>query len=229
MSSSPDSWGIVVAAGRGERFGPGTLKQFVPLAGKPLALWSIEVLRAHPSIAGLSVVVPPACVEAPPDWLQTLAGEDLRLCPGGATRRDSVRAGLEVAGDADLVVVHDAVRPLITPEMLDRVRSAAGPDVGAIAARRCSDTLKRGTADGLVDGTLDRSEVWRAETPQVFGLERLREVHGRALADGLEATDCAVLCERYGVPVRLVELWEPNLKVTRPADLTQVECLLGAR
>ena len=229
MSSSAEFWGVVVAAGRGERFGAGGLKQFVPLAGKPLALWPIEALRDHPASAGLSIVVPPATLQDPPDWLADLAGGSVRLCSGGATRTDSVRAGLEAADAVPLVVVQDAARPLITRGILDRVLDEAEPDIGAIAARRASDTLKRGTPDGYVAETVDRTAVWRAETPQAFGLELLREIHGRALAEGVSGTDCAALCERYGIRVRLVELSEPNLKVTRPSDLGLVECVLEAR
>lgn len=229
MSSPAEFWGIVVAAGSGERFGSDGLKQFVPLGGKPLALWAVEALRDHPASAGLSIVVPPACVQEPPDWLAGLASGSVRLCSGGATRTDSVRAGLEAAGAVPLVVVQDAARPLLTRGILDRVLGVAEPELGAIAARRASDTLKEGTADGYVARTLDRTAVWRAETPQAFGLELLREIHGRALSEGVTDTDCAALCERYGVRVKLVEISEPNIKVTRPSDLDLVECVLKAR
>lgn len=233
MSSFPETWGIVVAGGGGKRFGSGELKQFAPLAGKPMVLWSVDAFRSHPAIIGLSLVVPARYQKEPPDWLARLAAEGLRVVAGGGTRSESVRAGLEtVESPAVLVAVHDAVRPLITPELITRVLAGAAPDRGAIAARRVTDTLKEAVAgndDEMVRSTVDRARLWRAETPQIFGRELLVEVYRRAAEEFRQETDCAALCEAYGIRVKLVEIDELNLKVTHPPDALLAEALLAAR
>ncbi len=230
MNSFPDVWSVVVAAGRSERFAGELPKQFVPVAGVPVAQWAIDTFRAHPAVAGVTAVVPAAACERPPGWLAELEDSGVLLCPGGATRTESVRAGLEtVPANVSLVAVHDGVRPLVTAKMISRVLSEAGPDWGTIAARRVTDTLKEATAEGTVARTVDRAHLWRAETPQVFGRELLIDVYCRAGEEGQHGTDSAGLYERYGIPVRLVEICDPNLKLTSRSDFAIVEALLISR
>jgi 2-C-methyl-D-erythritol 4-phosphate cytidylyltransferase len=208
---------LLVAAGSGERLGAGRPKAFVELAGRPMLEWSLAALRAA-GIAEVVVALPPG-VPAP---------EGVRGVPGGATRSASVRAALAEVS-ADVVLVHDAARPLVTPDVFARVLDAlAGADC-AIAAARVADTVKEADASGAVVATLDRSRLWAVQTPQAFR----RDVLTRALdvsADVLaRATDDAWLVERAGGSVRVVETSPANFKVTTPHDLRVAEILLRER
>lgn len=213
---------LVVAAGRGERLGSTGPKAFVMCGGRPLLEWSIDALKAVPEIGHIVVATPPG-VEAPAGTTGVFGGEE---------RSHSVRAALHHTLAGDPVLVHDAARPLVTPEIIRA--TLAGLDAGAdaaIAAARVTDTIKRGGGDdGLtVAETLDRSSLWAIQTPQVFR----REVLERALAqpnDALAgATDDASLVEAMGGTVRLVESPRENFKVTTPEDLRLADLLLRAR
>lgn len=215
---------LLVAAGRGERLGADGPKAFVMLAGRPLLDWSLDALRATAAVGRIVVALPPGA-EAPAGTIGV---------PGGAERSHSVRAALAAAGDGpddEPVIVHDAARPLATPELFERVLeelAASGAD-GAIAAARVSDTIKRAGPDGEVAETLDRSALWAVQTPQAFrraALARALAAPGEVLA---AATDDAALVERIGGRVRVVESPAANLKVTTPTDLRLAELLLRAR
>jgi 2-C-methyl-D-erythritol 4-phosphate cytidylyltransferase len=229
---------VIAAAGSGQRLGAGGPKAFVPLAGRPLVEWSIAAYRAAPSVR--SIVV--AC---PPGHAHDLGGEDLAVVDGGATRAQSVLNALE-AVSTDLVAIHDAARPLVTPELIEDVVATlvADPDAAAaIAATPVTDTIKqvakgaRGTLcmSGMhnvplvIESTLDRERLWAAQTPQVFRAVALRE----ALAAGPErvaaATDEAMLVEAAGGGVLIHPSPSQNLKVTRPLDLKLAELLLAER
>lgn len=230
MPSSTRTWAVIVAAGAGERFGGDAPKQFLPLAGRPLILWTLEPFLTHPEIVGVTLVVPEEYAARPPDWLAELHRHGVRLAAGGGSRSDSVRLGLEtVAADVELVAVHDGARPLISAADITRVLDAADGETGAIAARPMRDTLKAVDAAGHIIRTVDREGVWRAETPQAFAREVLVEVHRRAVADGVVGTDCAALCERFGFAVKVVEMARPNVKVTTAGDLALAEAWLAAR
>ncbi|UCC72626.1 MAG: 2-C-methyl-D-erythritol 4-phosphate cytidylyltransferase [Gemmatimonadota bacterium] len=228
MSSSASNWAVIVAAGRGRRFGSGAPKQFTPLAGKPLVLWAVDAFRSHRSFSGVTVVLPREFVDQPPAWLQDLVSGGVILAAGGAERTDSVRHGLAtVPEQVELVAVHDGARPLISGGDISRVVEKAGPRRGAIAARRVADSLKVADAEGRMLRAVSRENLWRAETPQVFPRELIVEIHRRAESEGVVASDCAGLCERYGVDVVLVEIDAPNPKVTRRRDLQFVEAMLA--
>ncbi|HEY3828620.1 MAG TPA: 2-C-methyl-D-erythritol 4-phosphate cytidylyltransferase [Solirubrobacteraceae bacterium] len=208
---------LIVAAGRGERLGADCPKALVELAGRPLLQWSVQALRAVPAIERI-VVALPAGVEAPAGTLGV---------PGGAVRSESVGLALAAAGPGDPVLVHDAARPLLTPALVTRVLAALGAADGAIAAAAVTDTVKRAAADGHVRETLDRSELWAVQTPQVFrraALERALEVSSEVLA---AATDDAWLVERAGGSVVVVEAPRENLKITTTLDLALAELLLA--
>jgi 2-C-methyl-D-erythritol 4-phosphate cytidylyltransferase len=218
-------WAVVAAGGRGERLAGGRPKAFAKLAGRPLLAESLERLEASEWVDAIVVV-------APPDWEEPAillaeelgAGKVTACVAGGATRTESVRIGIgEVPDDAAVVMVHDAARPLLAPEVVDRVLEALGEGWdGAVPAVAVSDTLKR-AVDGQVVETLDRSGVYAAQTPQAFVAATLR----RALADGEGETDCAALVEAAGGRIALVEGDARLLKVTTPGDLALVEALLG--
>ena len=225
MPSSPEprAAAVVVAGGAGRRMGGDVRKQYLALAGEPVLLHAVRPFASHPAVAQTVVVLPPEDAADPPPWLSAL-GVD--IVPGGAERGDSVRAGLEaVRPHLDVVLVHDGARPLVTRDVIDRVLAACG-EAGAIAAVRVTDTVKDVDGDGTIRGTPDRARLWQAQTPQGFPRAALVDAYGRALADGVAATDDAALFERYAGPVRVVEGAPENLKVTRPGDVEIAEVLL---
>lgn len=222
---------VLVAAGRGERFGNALPKAFVALAGQPLVLRAAAVLAAVPEVTHIVPVIPGNAMER---WrtLLTEFGEPAVLgapVAGGAERQDSVRAGLEaLPADVDLVAVHDAARPLVRPEAVSRVVAAAARAGAAILAIPARDTIKRVT-EGRVVATPDRATCWAAQTPQVFRVALLREALAKAASDGHRGTDDAALVERLGITVHVVEGDSDNLKLTHPEDLAVAERILAHR
>jgi 2-C-methyl-D-erythritol 4-phosphate cytidylyltransferase len=207
--------GIIPAGGSGERLGAEGPKAFVVLAGRPLLEWSLAVLE--PLCDRVVVAVP-----------EGHAGGD--RVEGGESRSESVRNALSAAPEATVAVVHDAARPLLTADVVERCLTALEPGVdGAIAAARMTDTVKEAADDGRVVRTLDRSVLWAVQTPQVFRAEVLRRALDRDVSALAAATDDAALVESVGGTVRVVESPPENLKVTRAADLRVAEALLQAR
>jgi 2-C-methyl-D-erythritol 4-phosphate cytidylyltransferase len=209
---------LLVAAGSGERLGAGRPKAFVTLAGRPMLEWSLDALR-DAGLTRIVVALPPG--EPAPDGCIGV--------PGGATRSASVRAALAAAPADDAVVVHDAARPLVTPELFARTLAGLGEADCAIAAAPVTDTVKEAGPDGRVTATLDRSRLWAIQTPQAFrreALERALDVGDDVLA---AATDDAWLVERAGGSVRVVESSPANLKVTTSHDLEVAALLLSKR
>jgi 2-C-methyl-D-erythritol 4-phosphate cytidylyltransferase/2-C-methyl-D-erythritol 2,4-cyclodiphosphate synthase len=211
---------ILVAAGSGSRFGAAMPKQFLALAGKPVIRHAAEALMAHAEL--LQPVGKPSAIEAALDGMQHLP-----VVPGGATRQDSVRAGLKaLEGYApDIVLVHDAARPLIplgmVPELLSALQSASG----AIPAIPVADTLKH-VVDGLIVRTVPRESLYRAQTPQAFRYQILLTAHRGKIAG---ATDDASLLEALGERVAVVAGAEDNIKLTYPEDLARLERALAGR
>lgn len=219
-------WAIVPAGGRGVRMG--RKKQGLPLWGRPVLRWTLEALAASPGVRGVVVVVPAEDVGS---WRRRLRGcrKVAAVVAGGAERQASVACGLRaVPSAASVILVHDGVRPCVTPALVSRVAAAARVDGAAIAALPVAETLKQG-ADGWVRTTVSREGVWAVQTPQAFRADLLREAHRRAAADGVLGTDEAALVERLGVPVRLVPGLPGNVKITRPDDLPLARALLRGR
>ncbi|WP_225765591.1 bifunctional 2-C-methyl-D-erythritol 4-phosphate cytidylyltransferase/2-C-methyl-D-erythritol 2,4-cyclodiphosphate synthase [Inquilinus sp. Marseille-Q2685] len=215
---------VIVAAGTGERFGGSLPKQYRPLAGSTVLRRSVEAFRATGRFDDIVVVIRD---EHRP--LYDAATEDLGLpepVTGGATRQDSVRAALEwlETRAPDRVLVHDAARPLVDRATIDRVLDALDDAEAAIAAVPVVDTIKRADA-GIAAGTVDRSGLWQAQTPQGFRFPALLAAHRAAAGEAL--TDDAAVAERQGIAVRLVEGHVDNFKITTEADLTRAERLLG--
>jgi 2-C-methyl-D-erythritol 4-phosphate cytidylyltransferase len=215
----------VVAAGRGERLAGPYPKAFAKLGGRPLLAESLERLDRSDWIEGIVVVVPPEWEEPAVLLAEELsAGKAALAVPGGETRADSVRAGLaEVPEEAAVVLVHDAARPLVSEELVERLVLALedGWD-GAVPGLPVPDTLKRTEGEAVVE-TLDRSGLVAVQTPQAFAAAVLR----RALAGGGDGSDCAGFVERAGGRVRVVPGDPRLLKVTTEADLALAEALLG--
>jgi 2-C-methyl-D-erythritol 4-phosphate cytidylyltransferase len=209
--------GIVPAAGRGERLGSDGPKAFVVCAGRPLVEWSLDVLE---DVCDRVVLAVPAGWDTGRDRVT-----------GGHVRSASVRAALAAAPEASVVVVHDAARPLVTRSLVERCVAAVreGWD-GAIAAAPMTDTVKEAAlADGRVVRTLDRSALWRIQTPQVFAADVLRRALDVPYGVLATATDDASLVEAAGGSVRVVEAPAENIKVTAPVDLEVAAALLRAR
>jgi 2-C-methyl-D-erythritol 4-phosphate cytidylyltransferase len=214
-------WAILVAAGRGERLGLDRPKAFANLGDEPLLAEPLRRLEASPWVDGIVLVAPPGWEEPAILLAEEEGCGKVHACvPGGDTRSDSVRAGLaEVPDDALVVLVHDAARPLVSDEVVERVLAplSAGWD-GAVPGLPVGDTLKRVGADGGVEETVSRDGLWAVQTPQAFVADVLR----RAQVDGADATDCAGLVEAAGGRVKIVDGDSRLLKVTSPADLETV-------
>ncbi len=207
---------LVVAAGRGRRFGGDVPKQYLDLAGRPVLRHSLAAFAANPEIDAVRAVIHPDDRQ-----LYDAAAAGLGLgepVPGGAQRQDSVRLGLESLAelDPDIVLIHDGARPFADAGTIGRVIAALKDHPGAIPAVPVADTLKRGQ-DGMIAGTVDRAGLWRAQTPQGFRFADILAAH-RAAA-GRELTDDAAVLEAAGRPVALVMGSEDNVKITTTADL----------
>jgi 2-C-methyl-D-erythritol 4-phosphate cytidylyltransferase len=224
---TPTCAAIVVAAGAGIRMGAAMPKALMPVGGRALAAWCLDALAASDRI-GSVVVVAPGGHEAELAHALGLAVD--QVVTGGSSRAESVGRGLTaVDRDADLVLVHDAARPLIRPELIAAVIAAAMAADGAIAAAPLADTPKRVSDDHVITATPSRAGLWLAQTPQVFWREVLERAFDRARSeDRLDtATDCASLVEADGGRVVVVPSLWPNLKVTTPSDLRIAELLLA--
>jgi 2-C-methyl-D-erythritol 4-phosphate cytidylyltransferase len=206
--------GIVPAGGSGERLGADRPKAFVVCAGRPLIEWSLDVLR---SVCDRVVVAAPHDYADEPDYVR-----------GGESRSASVRNALAAAPEATVAVVHDAARPLVTRELVERCLAALEPGIdGAIAAIPMTDTVKAVATDGRVLRTLDRSSLWAVQTPQVFKADILRRALERDAAALAAVPDDAALVDDVGGVITVVESFPENLKVTRESDLRIAEALLA--
>ncbi len=203
-------------------------KALVPMGGRPLVAWSLLALAECDLIDGIVLAAPPGHETTMRMAVGQAGGEGLIVVSGGSTRQRSVAAALAaVPEDATEILVHDAARPLITPQLVETVLEGLVDVEGAIAATPLADTLKRGDRDQIIQGTVDRAGLWQAQTPQAFHADVLRRAFELADDEVLEAaTDCASMVEALGGRVRLVAWGSPNLKVTTPADLEQAETLL---
>lgn len=223
--SRPDVGVVIVAAGKGERAGGTELKQFRWVAGKPMLLHSVQLFHARTDVAMVVCVLPRDKAGDPPPWLFQSDLERLLISVGGKERGDSVANGLEDLPDGiNVVVVHDAARPLATADSVDRVISAARRGVGATAALPVVDTIKR-VEDNRIAGTVPRDGLWRAQTPQAFPREMIENAHREARAKLLHATDDAALCEMLGYPVEVVLGSERAMKITDESDFARAEAL----
>ncbi|MEK0317559.1 2-C-methyl-D-erythritol 4-phosphate cytidylyltransferase [Cohnella sp. 56] len=223
-------WGaVIVAAGRGKRMGADRNKAYLPLAGRPVLAHTLEAFEACEAV-GEIVIVAAAGEE---DEAEALARElglrkVKRVIAGGAERQDSVYAGL-AALTSEGALVHDAARPLVAPERIAACCRAAEESGAAALAVPVKDTIKLSDGGGMIVSTPERSLLWAVQTPQAFRRAELMDAHDRARADGAQATDDAMLLERLGRQVAIVESDYSNLKITTPEDLPIAELLLERR
>lgn len=237
MSSSdlPTAAALVPAAGRGERLGVGAPKALRLLAGEPLLVHAVRALAAAPSIGSVVVAAPADAVDAVRVLLGgVVPGAALTVVAGGADRQESVRLALDALDDIDpaaqVVLVHDAARPLVPVSLVEDVVAAVRDGADAVVpGRPVTDTVKQVRPDGLVVATPDRTTLRAVQTPQGFPRALLVEAHERAAREGWGCTDDAGLIEQLGGRVRVVDGHPDAFKVTHPLDLVLAEAVLAER
>ena len=230
MTVTRDVGVVIVAGGESTRTGGagagGELKQFRWVAGKPTLLHSLQTFMGRPDVVAVVVVLPRAYVADPPPWIFQCDVDRLMISVGGRTRTESVANGLDdLPDEAQVVLVHDAARPLVDDATVERVVAAARAGGCAIAALPVVDTLKEVDEAGRVVRTVERTGLWRAQTPQGFPRAVIVRAHRDAKANRVSATDDAALCERLGIPVSVVRGSERAMKITEEADFARVEAL----
>ena len=224
----PPSAVIIPAAGAGERMGFDKVSR--PLCGIPVIVRTARVFLELDAVRRLIIAAHPERVDALAQLLADHLPMDMVSCvPGGVTRTDSVRHALDDLPDnIDLVAVHDCARPLVSAETVAAALATVGnARIGAVVAHRMTDTVKRADESLRITGTLDRHELWRAATPQVFPRDVLVDAYARRAPDAPRATDDAQLVERLSIPVICVESNPENIKLTTPFDWRVAESLLS--
>ncbi len=227
MTREGPAYGIIVAAGRSERM-DGVDKIFTALMGRPLLVWSLAAFKECDAIERVVVVAAPNAVGRVRDLCaEWRFAKVTAVIAGGETRQDSVRAGLDAAEDAAIVAIHDAARPLVTADLIERGVAIARETGAALCAIPARDTVKQVDGDPpVVRATHDRAHMWLAQTPQVFDRALLLDAHARATST---ATDDAALVEAAGHEVRVYEGAPSNFKITTQEDLITAEALLRER
>ena len=236
MSESRDASGagrdvgvVIVAGGASTRTGSGELKQLRWVAGKPMLLHSLQTFMARADVVSVVCVLPSRYAGDPPPWIFQCDVDRLMIAPGGATRSESVANGLDdLPDEASIVLIHDAARPLVDDDTIDRVIAHVRGGEPAIAALPVTDTIKEVDVSNHIVRTVDRSTLWRAQTPQGFPREVIVRAHREASVSRVSATDDAALCERLGIPVAVVRGSERAMKVTEEEDFERLEAIARA-
>jgi 2-C-methyl-D-erythritol 4-phosphate cytidylyltransferase len=217
---------VIVAAGSGARTGSAELKQFRWVAGKPMLLHSVHAFQRRSDVAMVVCVIPRSHVGDPPPWLMQCDLDRLLIASGGSERAESVYNGLEdLPDEVEIVVIHDGARPLVKSETIDAVIAEARRGHGAVAALPVVDTLKETDAHGAIVRTVERTGLWRAQTPQAFPRQMIEGAYVEAQRTGTWATDDAALCERLGFPVVVVPGSERAMKITEESDFARADLL----
>jgi 2-C-methyl-D-erythritol 4-phosphate cytidylyltransferase len=221
---------LIVAAGEGRRIGAAASKTYLPISGRPMVLRTLDRFFAARTVERVVLVI------AANDLLhcETMLRDDSslrnRACllqGGGATRQQSVKKGLEkIDANTELVIVHDGARPFVSPALIDRCVEVTRDKGAVVVGLRARDTIKTVSSDRWVQMTPDRNSLWEIQTPQVFRRDWLVEAHDRAVRDGVDATDDAMLLERMGKPVFVVDGERTNFKITTPEDVWLAETLI---
>jgi 2-C-methyl-D-erythritol 4-phosphate cytidylyltransferase len=222
---------LIPAAGMGKRMGAQHNKLRLNLLDKPILAWTLLAVEAAPSIRWIGLIGQPEDQLVWDELIQSLnLSKPVQMIIGGETRQDSVYNGLQALPvDAAHVLIHDGARCLVTPELMDRCAEATEKYVGFVAAVPVKDTIKVVDTDQQICSTPDRAQLWAAQTPQGFNVEKLKVCHAEGKRQGWTVTDDAALLERLNVPVHIVMGEETNLKVTTPADLAIAELILQQR
>jgi 2-C-methyl-D-erythritol 4-phosphate cytidylyltransferase len=223
---------VIPAAGSGQRMGIAIPKQFLTLGDVPLLLYSLQAFERSAGISEVILVVPKEERERTLSDIVERHGikKVLKIVAGGATRQESVYHGLkETDREAEIVVIHDAVRPFVTEDLIERSIEAARKGAGAIIAVPMKETVKEVEPDGHILRTLDRSRLWLAQTPQTFRRALLQEAYRKAECDRFHATDDAAVMEHVGQKVAIVPGRWDNIKITTAEDLQMAEAILAGR
>jgi 2-C-methyl-D-erythritol 4-phosphate cytidylyltransferase len=221
---------IIVAAGEGRRLGKTDPKAYLPLCGRPMLLRTLDKFCSARHIAKMIVVA--AGPELARCEALLRADTALKRChwilqSGGATRQQSVKLGLDrVDADADIIAIHDAARPFVSSELIDRCVEAAYERGAVAVGLPVRDTIKIVSSEQWVQSTPERSSLWEIQTPQAFRAPLILEAHDRAARQGIQATDDAILLEQMGIPVYVLEGERANFKITLPDDLVFAEALI---
>ena len=219
---------VIVAAGSGSRVGGNELKQFRWVGGKPMLLHSVQTFQQRKDVAMVVCVLPKEFVGDPPPWLFQCDTDRLLISVGGRERTESVANGLEdLPDEVNIVLVHDAARPFVSSNMIDRVVAEARSGRGAVAALPVVDTIKEVDDAGQIVRTVDRARLWRAQTPQGFPREALERAYAQARAEKLTTTDDAGLFERLGLPVTVVKGSERAMKITGEEDFARADAMFA--
>ncbi|MFZ0408610.1 MAG: 2-C-methyl-D-erythritol 4-phosphate cytidylyltransferase [Cyanobium sp.] len=220
---------LIAAAGSGRRMGAAGNKLLLEVAGRPVLAWTLDAVLACRAITWIGIVGQPVDAEAIAAIVAAArADRPVQWIVGGETRQDSVRCGLAaLPAAAEGVLIHDGARCLVRAELLERCVAAVRAGEAVIAATPVTDTIKVVDDQGTITGTSDRSLLWAAQTPQGFPVDRLRQAHGQAEAQGWSVTDDAALFERLGWPVRVLPASPANIKLTTPFDLTIAAAVLA--
>jgi 2-C-methyl-D-erythritol 4-phosphate cytidylyltransferase len=232
-SGTPRYWAVVPAAGSGTRMGAGLPKQYLQLGDKAVLDHTLDALLDCPSLSGIVVAI----AADDPFWAATevrYRRRGVHAVTGGAERCHSVLRALDhlagLAADRDWVLVHDAARPCVRTDDIERLVAAVGDDVnGGLLATPAADTMKRSNAQNRVGVTVDRKYLWRALTPQLFRIDLLRAALEACLCDGVLVTDDAAAMEHAGYAPLLVAGASDNIKITMPPDLALAEFYLQTR
>ncbi|MDQ2767529.1 MAG: 2-C-methyl-D-erythritol 4-phosphate cytidylyltransferase [Gemmatimonadota bacterium] len=218
---------VIVAAGSSSRTAGAELKQFRWVAGKPMLLHSVQRFMERADVAMVVCVLPKSHAGDPPPWLFQCDIERLLVSVGGRERGESVLNGLEdLPPEVTIVLVHDAARPMVDSDTIERVIAKARAGVGAVPALPATDTIKEVDESGAIVRTTVRARLYHAQTPQGFPRAMIEEAYIRAKADRVQATDDAALCERIGARVEIVEGSATGMKVTTDEDFARVDALV---
>lgn len=223
---------IIPAAGAGKRMESGLSKQYLALEGVPILVRTLRVFETAPSVDAVFLIVPAGDEDAvrrdmvAPHGLAKIS----HILPGGKERQDSVRVGIEALRDeTEIVVIHDAVRPFVTLEMIEASVEGARRFGAVSVGVPVKDTVKSVGVDGWVSHTMDRSQLWLTQTPQTFQRGIIQEAYRRAYREGVYATDDASLVERIGIRVRMIPGSYENIKITTAVDLAAGAVFIGNR
>ncbi len=220
---------LIAAAGSGSRMGAHCNKLLLDLAGRSVLAWTLNSVKASTSIDWVGIVGQPLDKAAILSIVEECALQ-IHWIDGGSTRQESVQRGLNgLPPDAKHVLIHDAARCLVEPQLLNQCSELVKQGIAVVAATPVTDTIKKVSKDGFITDTPDRSELWAAQTPQGFTVAELKDAHEQALKNNWSVTDDAALFEKLGRAVKILESPSSNIKVTTPFDLIIAEALLFKR
>lgn len=223
---------IICAAGMSTRMNTKISKQLIPLRGKPIIVYTLLAFEEATLVDEVVLVVNKGVMGYYKRNIIERYGikKVKRIVAGGVTRQESVYNGLQKVSDqTKIVAIHDGVRPLVTPELIDRSIQSLGDKSGLVVSIPVQDTIKIVGRDHVIKETPDRRRIWAAQTPQVFPLEIIRKAHEIARADGFVGTDDGSLVERLGLEVSVMLGSKENIKITTPLDLTMAEVIMSRR